>query len=437
MGGYLMVACPSCGAQRIWKAGFRYLPNGARLQRFQCRKCGHRFSEPISFDLKEQPRKKLHITLKNSPVLSDPAGKLAPSVRLHSLATEESKDKLPLSLAENSLVHDNSHILIHDAEYLNNWLSIDGSRDANMQSLKLKPLSSELKTKLLDFAWHLKKQGRADSTIQTYSSVLRRVLGMGANLHDPESIKEVLTSNEISNGVKAIIINAYTAFLKWNEATWQAPRYDYKPKIPFIPTEEELDQLIAGVGQQTSALLQVLKETGARIGEALALNWTDINFKGRTISVNAPEKHGNARIISVSTKLLDMLNQLPRENERVFGEATCQTKSGNYWKQRRSLAKKLGNPRLMQITFHTFRHWKGSMEYHKTKDIMHVKQLLGHRSIQSTMVYITIESALFQNAPDEYVSKVARNVTEAQQLVDVGFTYVCDFGNEKLFKKRK
>ena len=283
----------------------------------------------------------------------------------------------------------------------------------------------------------MKKQGKADSTIQTYSSVLRKVLGMGANLHDPESIKEALTSDKISNAVKAIVINAYTTFLKWNKATWQAPNYSYTPKIPFIPTEEELDQMIAGVGRQTSVLLQVLKETGARIGEAIALNWTDINFRGRTISVNAPEKHGNARIISVSTKLLDMLNELPRNHERVFGEATCQSKSGNYWNQRKRLARKLGNPRLMQITFHTFRHWKGSMEYHKTKDIMHVKQLLGHRSIQSTMVYITIESALFQNAPDEFVSKVARNVMEAQKLVDVGFEYVCDFGNEKLFKKRK
>lgn len=428
-----MACCPSCGAQRIWKAGFRYVA-GLRIQRFQCRKCGYRFSESI-----HEALKKGNVSLKNSPVLSDPAGKLAPSVRLHSLATKENKDKLPLSLAENSLVHDNSHILIRDAEYLNTWLSIDRSRKAGMQTLKLKPLSPELKTKLIDFAWHLKKQGKAASTIQTYSSALRKIVSMGADLNDPESVKEVLTSDEISNGSKRIVLNAYTAFLKWNMAKWEAPSYSYTPKIPFIPTEEELNVLIAGCGRKTSALLQTLKETGARIGEATALEWTDINFEGRTISVNAPEKHGNARIISVSTKLLDMLNQLPRTNKRVFGDASSQHKNSVFFNTRRMLARKLGNPRLQQITFHTFRHWHGSMEYHKTKDIMHVKQRLGHRSIQSTMVYITIESALFQNAPDEYACKVAKDINEAAKLVEVGFEYVTGEYTDggKLFKKRK
>jgi len=44
---------------------------------------------------------------------------------------------------------------------------------------------------------------------------------------------------------------------------------DYKiRKIPFIPTETEIDHLIAGCGRKTATLLQLLKETGIRIGEA-------------------------------------------------------------------------------------------------------------------------------------------------------------------------
>jgi len=50
------------------------------------------------------------------------------------------------------------------------------------------------------------------------------------------------------------------------------------------------------------------------------------------------------------------------------------------------LAFKLGNPRLLKIGFHSFRHWKGTMEHHKTKDIIHVKELLGHKNIQNTLV---------------------------------------------------
>lgn len=106
--------------------------------------------------------------------------------------------------------------------------------------------------------------------------------------------------------------------------------------------------------------------------------------------------------------------------------------------QRERLTKKLGNPRLKQITFHTFRHWKAATEYHKTKDIIHVKEILGHESIQSTMIYISLEKAVFKEAEDEWASKGAHNVTDAQKLIEVGFEYVCDFGAEgKVFRKRR
>ena len=425
------LACPSCGSTRLWKAGYRYFPNGLKLQRWLCRECGHRFSKSL-----EETAKELNVTLKDSPVspsfILDPAN----VQRIHVAALKKGLNESALAFRKDVEPHVSSPYP-SDKEYLNTTFPYDKDRRNLMQELK--PLTEpQLKTTLLDFAWHLKKQGRAETTIRTYVSALRKITSIGANLHDPESVKEALTTYKISNGVKKIIVNGYTAFLKFTEATWIAPTYEYKPPIPFIPTEEEIDQVIAGVGPKTSSLLQTLKETAMRIGEAAALEWTDINFKGRTISVNAPEKHGNPRILSVSTKLLDMLNQLPRNSTRVFGDATISHKNGNYFNQRRRLARKLGNPRLLRITFHTFRHWKASMEYHKTKDIMHVKQLLGHRSIQSTMIYITIENALFQNAPEDYVSKVAKTVEEAQALVDVGFEFVCSFDDEgKLFKKRK
>ncbi len=39
---------------------------------------------------------------------------------------------------------------------------------------------------------------------------------------------------------------------------------------------------------------------------------------------------------------------------------------------------------------------------------------------------------------EEDTSRIAKNIKEAQELVDVGFEYVCDFNEEgKLFRKRK
>ena len=68
-----------------------------------------------------------------------------------------------------------------------------------------------------------------------------------------------------------------------------------------------------------------------------------------------------------------------------------------------------------------------------------MQQLLGHKSIQNTMVYINLEQAVFRTEEDEFHVKVAHNVDEACKLVEVGFEYVtgsyADGG--RIFKKRK
>lgn len=60
------------------------------------------------------------------------------------------------------------------------------------------------------------------------------------------------------------------------------------------------------------------------------------------------------------------------------------------------MAKDFNNPRWLRIPFTTFRHCKATIEYHKTKDILYVKQLLGHKSFSSTMIYIDIEKAIYR-----------------------------------------
>jgi len=77
------------------------------------------------------------------------------------------------------------------------------------------------------------------------------------------------------------------------------------------------------------------------------------------------------------------------------------------------------------------------MEYYKTKDIIHVKTILGHKSINNTMIYINLEQALFSQAPDEFHVKVAHNLKEACELLKVGFEYVTEIDGAKIFRKRK
>jgi len=168
-----------------------------------------------------------------------------------------------------------------------------------------------------------------------------------------------------------------------------------------------------------------------RIGEASRIRWEDIDFLSSTIRIT-PEKGSNPRVFKLSGRLISMLQSLkPSPRKHVFGELKSTRRL--YYKARKSAARKLQNPRLLQITFHTFRHWKATMEYAKTKDILHVMKVLGHKNINNTLRYTQLID--FEN--DEYTSKVARTIEETCELVELGFQYVCDFDGAKIFRKRR
>jgi len=149
------------------------------------------------------------------------------------------------------------------------------------------------------------------------------------------------------------------------------------------------------------------------------------------------EKNGLPRLWNNPTsKLLDMLNALPRNSIYIFGNPTSNTIKSTFTKARRRIANRLQNPRLLQIHFHTLRHWKATMEYAKTKDILHVMQILGHKNIKNTLLYVQLAEELFKDR-QEYTSKVAKTEKDACELVEAGFEYVCDFDNAKIFRKKK
>jgi len=258
----------------------------------------------------------------------------------------------------------------------------------------------------------------------------------GANLLDPESVKETIARFKCQDGTKLQYVNAYNIFAAVNGIIWEPPKYEQLEKIPFIPTENELDQLIAASGKKTATLLQMLKETSMRIGEALRVKWTDIDTERRIVTFNQPEKRSKPRIFKISPKLIGMLQSIPQKSEKVF-YATLAAKQRTFTKTRKKAARTLQNPRILKIKFHTFRHWKATMEYHKTKDVLHVMKLLGHRNIKNTLIYIDLENALFSEQSDKFHVKVAKTVEEACKLAEVGFEYFTAIDDVQIFRKRK
>jgi len=395
--------CPQCGCSRLWRDGQRVSPFGEVIQRWLCRKCGYRFSDPEQIQTSRNMVESLERRL-TKPIKSE-------------------------------------HKRLDNRQICATETAFGGAKnlDPEQSSIQEVPERREdVKGKLVEFAWWMEKQGYASGTVRSNSSALRALLARNANLLDPESVKEALAKEKNwSQNRRRNVINAYTLFLKVNGGVWEKPKCTVTRKFPFIPIEAELDALVAGSGKTNAALTQLLKETAMRPGEAKRLEWINIDSERNVISLNDPEKGSNARMWKVSQKLIGMLNNLPKRSEQVFPSSLKSMKT-TFIKTRKRLAANLQNPRLQKITFYTFRHWKATTTYHKTKDICYVQQLLGHKDIRNTMVYINIEHTLFgAGTDDEFTVRVTEKPEEIKTLLETGFEYVCQKDNLIFLRKRK
>jgi integrase len=296
-----------------------------------------------------------------------------------------------------------------------------------------------IKGRILEYHVKMKLQGYKDSTIRLSSSVLKVLMDANADLTKPETVKQAIAQKSWSGNRIRNVCNAYTQFLTYLGQSWTPPNYTITRKIPFIPTEQEIDDLVAGMPNTLSVFLQLLKETAMRSGEAIQIPWKDVDLERRVIMCNEPEKGSNPRIFSdLSGKLLSMLNALPRENERVFGHTTINSLKATFTRSRKRLAFKLGNPRLNEIHFHSLRHWKATMLYHYLHDLLVVAEFLGHKDIENTRLYIQLEKNLFKNVPDDkFIIRAISSLEEAVQLGEVGFEPFMVVNGIQLMRKRK
>jgi integrase len=134
---------------------------------------------------------------------------------------------------------------------------------------------------------------------------------------DAESVKSYVASASVTEARKAKLVEDLDRFYRWKHIPFEKPNYRRIEKLPFIPLESEVDQLIAGVGRKAATFIQLIKETGVRPGEAWNLKWTDIDTERSSVNI-APEKNSNPRQLRISTRLIGMLNALPHRYEYMF-----------------------------------------------------------------------------------------------------------------------
>jgi integrase len=406
--------CPQCGSNKLYKDGMRYTSNGS-VQRWLCRSCGYRFSES---------NVKVHIAGEVSETLDPIDNGHKGRVLSSSRTVQESANGLSFLLSEDVRSHNLSSV----AKGLNALPLYSSNAECALPRKGAKNLttameqktiageiqSEEVKGLIIQFMAWLEKEGYAKET--KYPSNLKRIARLGANLLDPENVKQVLGKHNIKNGAKMQYAYAYSAFLKVLKMSWDPPKLKQEETLPFIPDEKELDQLIAACrSRRMAAYLQCLKETFADPGEALRLRWVDIS--NNVITINRPVKGHLPRQLEVSNKLIAMLNALPKTSELVFPTSYANM-FGCYSSIRKRAAELQKNPRLLSIELRTFRHWGGTMLAHYTNgNVLTVQRKLGHKRIENTMKYIS----MIHFEDHEFETATATNDEEIKKLGAAGF----------------
>ena len=378
------LVCPECGSSEVWRAGKR-ICNGLEIQRFFCKECELRFSDPAS--------KNLNVDTQHSVT--------------HHLGAKGAKKMDSATEIKN----------------------VAGENDKTQQ---------EAKGKILELSLYMKRQNYSEETIRLNRIALKVLQERGANLFDTDSVKDVIAKQNWSPNRKRNVINAYSMFLKLSNLTWEKPRCIVSQCIPFIPTEQEIDDLISASPKKLSTFLSLLKETAMRRGEAKRLQWINIDSERNTIVLNEPEKHSNSRMWKVTPQLIAQLNALPKNSEKVFGDSKMDTLKIEFLRLRKKQASKRQNPRLLKISFHTLRHWKATMLYHRTKDALYTRDFLGHKSIKNTEIYINIERKMFADyGDDEFTVKVTSKQEEATACLEQGFEWIGVKDSLIFLRKRK
>jgi hypothetical protein len=198
------IRCPQCGCSKIFKDGIRRT-NYGDVQRYICRYCAYRFTASS----KTKPAYNIPSIVLNSPVTIR-------STRQICANAKEAKN-----LAE---------VIPREA----------AQREGTPDQATTKGL-------LVQFEWKLSREGFRLSSIQTYVKRLKLLAKLGANLEDEDSVKDAIAKQQQwDENTKLITALAYASYLKtMKRIKWTLPRYQPQDKIPYLPSEEDINTMIA------------------------------------------------------------------------------------------------------------------------------------------------------------------------------------------------
>ncbi|MFC1932063.1 tyrosine-type recombinase/integrase [Chloroflexota bacterium] len=179
-------------------------------------------------------------------------------------------------------------------------------------------------------------------------------------------------------------------------------------KLPRILSEQELHAIFAAIkgNARDIATVELLLDSGMRLGEIAGLALADIDLKAGSIRVYGKGKRERQTFISPQTTqtiehYINHNRPQPRSEDRLLlTEEGYPLKTGRIQKRLEQIGKKAGL--AQRLGPHKLRHTFATLSLKYGSNLEYVRRSLGHTRSTTTQVYLDVSSADVSEAHKKY-----------------------------------
>ena len=183
----------------------------------------------------------------------------------------------------------------------------------------------------------------------------------------------------------ALLKHMYSKAIEWGKAKENPAK-----KVELLKGEvrrvrfllpAEIHKLLSNCAEDLRPIVTVAVNTGMRKGELLNLKWKDVNLEQGIISL-LDTKNNERRDIPMDETARKVFQDLDRTGEYVFGKG-----DRHIFARRKSFDSAVRESGISDFRFHDLRHTFASNLVMEGVDIMTVKELMGHKTLDMTLRY--------------------------------------------------
>lgn len=266
-----------------------------------------------------------------------------------------------------------------------------------------------------DFLQLLRIKRYAPNTIQTYRGLLiafQKFLGQESLIDDQSNaqllvaVDEVVTVKRLAIATQKQLIAALRLYFKeihQRDVDFYSVYPRIKPKVlPVILSTQEVSNMIKRcTNLKHKCMLTLVYVLGLRSGELINLKITDIDKHRKIVHIKG-SKNKKDRIIPLPAGLSHLLNTYYKEYRPTTylfnGQSSDQYHAQSLRKVFQQSCKRAHIKKY--VTLHSLRHSYATHLMDAGTDVRVIKELLGHTSIKTTLIYTHVTTRTLENLPN-------------------------------------